>query len=109
MRDLFTPIVADADAETLEACRVPLVENAKKLATMRHLSEAFQREVDRGIGGTPTAAGPSQASSVRQRGRAVASMFGVDRPVYATPMENIRAAQAAADELDHLAGTSVVT
>ena len=31
-------------------------------------------------------------------------MFGADRPVYATPMENIRAAQAVADELDHLEG-----
>ena len=35
MRDLSTPIAADADAETLEACRISLVENAKKLATMR--------------------------------------------------------------------------
>ena len=31
-------------------------------------------------------------------------MFGVERPVYATPMQNIRIAQAAADELDHLEG-----
>ena len=29
-------------------------------------------------------------------------MFGADRPVYATPIENLRAAQAAADDLDHL-------
>ena len=35
---------------------------------------------------------------------AIASMFGTDRPVYATPAENIRAAQAAADELDKLEG-----
>ena len=31
-------------------------------------------------------------------------MFGTDRPVYATPAENIQAAQAAADELDKLEG-----
>ena len=29
-------------------------------------------------------------------------MLGVDRPVYATPLENLRAAQAAVDELDGL-------
>ena len=94
----------EADVETLEACRVSLVENAKRLATIRRLSEAFPREIDRTVGGTPTADGPSRTVTVRQRGGAVASMFGVDRPVYATPMENIRAAQAAADELDHLEG-----
>ena len=31
-------------------------------------------------------------------------MFGAERPVYATPAENIRAAQAAADELDNFEG-----
>ena len=29
-------------------------------------------------------------------------MLGVDRPVYATPLENLRVAQAAVDELDGL-------
>ena len=67
MHDLSVPIPADADAETLEACRISLVENAKKLATMRRLSEAFQREVDRAVGGTPTTARPSRAGTVRQR------------------------------------------
>src|SRR3954467_1748883 len=31
-------------------------------------------------------------------------MFGANRPVYVMPAENIRAAQAAADELDNLEG-----
>ena len=31
-------------------------------------------------------------------------MFGTDRPVYATPAENIRAAQAVTDELDKYEG-----
>ena len=31
-------------------------------------------------------------------------MLGADRPVYATPAHSIRAAQAAADELDRLEG-----
>ena len=42
LRDLTAPILEDADAETLEACRLQLVEGAKKLASMRRLSEAYQ-------------------------------------------------------------------
>ena len=41
LRDLSAPIAEDANAEMLEACRVSLVESAKKFATMRHLSEAY--------------------------------------------------------------------
>lgn len=104
LRDLSAPIPEDADAETLEAHRVSLVESAKKLATMRRLLEAYQREVDRAVGDTPAAGGPSRIGTVQQRGAAIASMFGADRPVYATRKENIRAAQEAADELDHLEG-----
>ena len=71
---------------------------------MRRLSEAYQREMDRAVGGTPAPSGPSRIGTVQQRGAAIPSLFGADRPFYATPMENIRAAQAAADELDHLEG-----
>ena len=60
--------------------------------------------MDRAVGGTPAPGRPSRIGTVRLRGATIASMFGADRPVYATPMENIRAAQAAADELDHLEG-----
>ena len=42
LRDLTAPIPEDADAETLEARRLQLVEGAKKLASMRRLSEAYQ-------------------------------------------------------------------
>ena len=42
------------------------------------------------------------AGFVQKCGAAVASMLGADRPVYATPLENLRAAQAAVDELDGL-------
>ena len=104
LRDLSAPIPKDADAETLEARRVHLVESAKKLASMRRLSEAYQSEMDRAVGGTPAPGGPSRIGTVQLRGVAIASMFGADRPVYAMPAENIRAAQAAADELDHLEG-----
>ena len=43
LQDLIAPIPEDADAETLEAHRLQLVEGAKKLASMRRLSEAYQR------------------------------------------------------------------
>ena len=69
---------------------------------MRCLSEAYQREMDRAVGGTPAPGGPSRIGLIRQRGATIAGTFGTDRPVYATPAENIRAAQAAADELDKL-------
>ncbi len=60
--------------------------------------------MDRAVGGTPAPDGPSRIGLIRQRGATIASLFGIDRPVYATPAENIRAAQAAADELDKLEG-----
>ena len=71
---------------------------------MRRLSEAYQHEMDRAVGGSPAPTGPSRLGAVRQRGAAVANLFGADRPVYAMPAENIRAAQAAADELDNFEG-----
>ena len=71
---------------------------------MRPLSEAYRHEMDRAVGGSPAPTGPSRLGAVRQRGAAVANLFGADRPVYATPAENIRAAQAMADELDNFEG-----
>ncbi|XP_073360472.1 uncharacterized protein [Aegilops tauschii subsp. strangulata] len=94
LHDLTVPIPEDADAETLEARRLQLLESANRLAGMRRLTEAYQQEMDRAVGGTPTPGGPSRAGQVRQHGAIVASMFGVDRPVYATAVENLRAAQA---------------
>ena len=71
---------------------------------MRRLSEAYQREMDRAVGGSPALTGPSRLGAVRQRGAAIGNFFGANRPVYATPAENICAAQAAADELDNFEG-----
>ena len=71
---------------------------------MRRLSEAYQREMDRVVGGSLAPTGPSRLGAVQQRGVAIANLFGADRPVYATLTENIRAAQAAADELDNFEG-----
>ena len=92
MQDLTPPIPEDADAKTLEARRVQLVESANWLASMTCLSEAYQWEMDRAVGGTPAPGGPSCVGLVQQRGATIASMFGTDRPVYATPAENIQAA-----------------
>ena len=60
--------------------------------------------MDRAVGGTPAPAGPSRLGTVQQRGVAIADLFGANRHVYATPVENIRAARAAADELDNFEG-----
>ena len=89
LQDLSAPIPEDADTETLEAPRVQLVESANRLANMRRLSEAYRREMDRAVGGTLAPGGPSHIGLIRQRGATIASMFGADRPVYATPAENI--------------------
>ena len=59
MHDLSVPIPADADAETLEACRLALIAEGQKIASMRRLTEAHQREVDRAAFGMPPHCGPS--------------------------------------------------
>ena len=102
MRDMSVPIPADADAETLEARYLALIAEGQKIASMRRLTEAHQREVDRAAFGTPPHGGPSRAGLVKKRDAAIASMLGADRPIYATPLENLRAAQAAAEELNGL-------
>ena len=81
LRDLSAPIPGIADAKTLEARRVQLVESANRLASMRRLSEAYRREMDRAVGGTPAPAGPSRLGVVQQRGVAIANLLGADCPV----------------------------
>ena len=72
------------------------------MVSMRRLTEAHRRDADRAAFGTPPPGGPSRTDVLRQRGAVIADTLGVDRPVYATPLENLRAAQAAVDELDGL-------
>ena len=67
---------------------------------MRRLTEAHQREVDHAAFGTPPPDGPSRVSVVQKRGVAIADMLGAERPVYATPLENLCAAQSVVDELN---------
>ena len=58
VHDLSIPLPADADAEALEARRLALLAEGRKLASMRRLTEAHQREVDRAAFGTPPPSGP---------------------------------------------------
>ena len=102
--DLSIPLPADADDEALEARRLALLAEGRRLASMGRLAKAYQREADRAAFGTPPLGGPSRADVVRQRGAALAGTLGVDHPVYATPLKNLRAAQAAVDELEGLEG-----
>src|SRR3954466_15477296 len=58
IHDLSVPLPADADAEALEARRLALFAEGRKLASVRRLTEAHQREVDRAAFGTPPPGGP---------------------------------------------------
>ena len=89
LRDLTAPILVGADAEALEARRLQLLKNVGRLASMRRLSDAYRREMDWAVGGTPAPEGPSRLGTVQQHGTTVASMFGTERPINATPAENI--------------------
>ena len=102
VHDLSIPLPADADAEALEARHLALLAEGRKLVSMRRLAEAHRREADRAAFGTPPPGGPSRVGVARQRDAVVTDTLGVDRPVYATPLENLRTAQAAVDELDGL-------
>ena len=53
LRDLTAPIPEGSDAETLEARRLQLLKNVGRLASMRWLSDAYRREMDGAVGGTP--------------------------------------------------------
>ena len=64
MHDLSVPIPTDADVETLEARRLALIAEGQKIASMRRLTKAHQREVDRAAFGTPQPSGPSRAGFV---------------------------------------------
>jgi hypothetical protein len=104
MQDLAAPICPDLDPAVLEEIRVKLLDSATKMAAMKHHAEANQSEIDRIAGGTPAAGEPSRAGAIRQRGAAIACMLGVGHVIYDTPVQNLRAAQAAAEELKNLEG-----
>ncbi|KAK1609247.1 hypothetical protein QYE76_032920 [Lolium multiflorum] len=76
--------------------------------------EITQREYNRAHGLTPGGDGPSRAGQIRRRGRDLGAEIARDgapspapsaeQPVYNTPDKNMRAAQAAAEELNRLEG-----
>src|SRR5512146_1655021 len=78
VHDLPIPLPADADAEALEARRLALLAEGRKLVSMRRLAEAHRREADRAAFGTPPPGGPRRASVVRQGGDVVADTLGGD-------------------------------
>ena len=86
MHDLSVPIPADADAETLEARRLALIAESKKIASMRRLTEAHQREVDRAAFGTPPPsvrrrlAGRAEPASSRSAARLSLACWGQIAP-----------------------------
>ena len=60
VHDLSIPLPADADAEALEARRLALLAEGRKLVSMRRLAEAHRRKADRAAFGTPHPGGPSR-------------------------------------------------
>ncbi|KAE8788237.1 hypothetical protein D1007_37723 [Hordeum vulgare] len=66
--------------------------------------KAAQREYNSAYGFTPAADGPSRLGDLRCRGRVVAEILGGQLPIYDTPAANMRAAQAAHEEMDALQG-----
>ncbi|KAE8775483.1 hypothetical protein D1007_51991 [Hordeum vulgare] len=66
--------------------------------------EVAQREYSSAYGFSPAADGPSRHGDIHGRGRVVAEILGGKLPVYDTPAANMRAAQAAPDEMDTLEG-----
>ncbi|KAK1668543.1 hypothetical protein QYE76_056702 [Lolium multiflorum] len=86
----------------------------EELAAAKRQMEITQREYNRAHGLTPGGDGPSRAGQIRRRGRDLGAEIARDgapsptpsaeQPVYNTPDKNMRAAQAAAEELNRLEG-----
>ncbi|KAI4996066.1 hypothetical protein ZWY2020_041164 [Hordeum vulgare] len=108
LTDLKTPIAAftnpnDARAALEEACR-HILEEGIAVASAKRRMEAMQREYNSAYGLTPVSEAPSRLGSVRGRDRFIAEILGGKQPVYETPAANLRAAQAAMEEMPSLEG-----
>jgi hypothetical protein len=108
LQTLRAPIVPNADpaaaAAELEASRKLLFTEAKELATAQRQLEAVRREYNTAHGLTPAGIEPSLQGDVQRRGGIIGELFGANRPVYATPVQNLRATEVAVEELDNLEG-----
>ncbi|KAI5000681.1 hypothetical protein ZWY2020_010640 [Hordeum vulgare] len=105
---LKTPVTASAnpaDARaSLEEARKRILEEGIAVASAKCRMEATQREYNSAYGLTPISDAPSRLGSVRTRGRFIAEVLGGDLPTYETTATNMRAAQAAMEEMASLEG-----
>ncbi|KAK1650400.1 hypothetical protein QYE76_068205 [Lolium multiflorum] len=115
---LSTPLTPGADPTAieadLEAHRQLLLKQTEELAAAKRQMEITQREYNRAHGLTPGGDEPSRAGHIRRRGRDLGAEIARDGapspapsaelPVYNTPDKNMRAAEAAAEELNRLEG-----
>ncbi|KAK1644069.1 hypothetical protein QYE76_061874 [Lolium multiflorum] len=115
---LSSPLTAGADPSSiekdLEAHRQLLLKQAEELSAAKRQMEITQREYNRAHGFTPAGDNPSRAGQIRRRGGGLGAEIARDgaespapsteRPVYNTPDKNMRAAEAAAEELNRLQG-----
>lgn len=105
---LKTPVRASAnpaDARaSLEEARKRILEEGIAVASAKRRMEATQREYNSAYSLTPISEAPSRLGLVRNRGRFIAEVLGGDLPTYETPAANMRAAQAAMEEMVSLEG-----
>ncbi|KAI5000375.1 hypothetical protein ZWY2020_004964 [Hordeum vulgare] len=105
---LKTPVAASAnpaDARaSLEEARKRILEEGIAVASAKRQMEATQHEYKSAYGLTPIFEAPSRLGSVRSHGRFIAEVLGGDLPTYETPAANMRAAQAAMEEMASLEG-----
>ncbi|KAK1612691.1 hypothetical protein QYE76_036364 [Lolium multiflorum] len=115
---LSSPLTAGGDAATveadLEAHRQLLLQQAEELAAAKRQLEITQREYEHAHGFTPGGNNPSRVGMIRRRGGGLGAEIDRDGaeapapsaelPVYNTPDKNMRAAEAAAEELNSLQG-----
>ncbi|KAK1607902.1 hypothetical protein QYE76_031575 [Lolium multiflorum] len=115
---LSSPLTAGADPSSidkdLETHRQLLLRQAEELSAAKRQMEITQREYNRAHGFTPDGDNPSRAGQIRWRGGGLGAEIARDgaespapsaeQPVYNTPDKNMRAAQAAAKELNRLEG-----
>jgi hypothetical protein len=88
--------------------RQHLLVEAMTLAATRRRLESAQCEYDSVHGFTPAAAEPSRVAEVRIRGGAIGRALGAGRPVYDTPIKNMRVAQAAMADIEFLEGKELL-
>ncbi|KAE8815106.1 Endoglucanase 3 [Hordeum vulgare] len=105
---LKTPIAAFANPNdaraSLEEARKHILEEGIAVASAKRRMKATQREYNSAYGLTPISEDPSRLALVRGHGRFISEILGGNQPVYETPAANLRAAQAAMEEMRSLGG-----